>query len=97
MSNTNNTISKITSLTSSTSLDQVEPVKPIKQTVVSSEPENTYTSTVSLFGLSKKDKSHMVGSPKRKRNFNISPSKHKEVKKYKGSRDRTRNIKFLQK
>lgn len=84
------TISKIT-------LSQIHPVDPVDQVKsVSSNIEN-YTPTASLFGLSKKDKSHMVGSPKRKRNFNVSPSKHKEVKKYKGSRDRTRNIKFLQK
>ena len=37
-----------------------------------------------LFG--KEDKKKMLGSPKHKRNFNISPTKNREAKRYKHSR-----------
>ena len=49
-----------------------------------------YKPSMSLFGISKKDKSKMIGSPTKKRNFNISPQKNKEVKKFKKSRERDR-------
>lgn len=44
-----------------------------------------------LFGIS--DKKHMVGSPKRKKNYGISPKKNKEAKRYKASRERDRKNK----
>lgn len=39
-----------------------------------------------LFSI--EDKKKMLGSPKRKRNYNISPQKNKDAVKYKRSRER---------
>lgn len=53
-----------------------------------------YHPTKSLFGLSKRDKNKMLGSPNKKKNYAISPSKNKEVKKYKRSREREKRVIF---
>ena len=41
-----------------------------------------------ILGVEKKKRLRMLGSPSKKRNYKISPTKNKEARRYKGSRER---------
>lgn len=43
-----------------------------------------------MFGVEKKNRLRMLGSPSKKRNYKISPPKNKEARRFKGSRERSR-------